>query len=94
MSKRARYEIVAADREHIALIDLDDGMSVTNDAENVVFDLALKGLLSRSKVILYRDTEGRWDQLLFNRYGHFTGFRAIGAPTREAALKAVKDESE
>ncbi len=51
--------------------DLDVGMSVTNDAENVV-----EYLYNRfgNRRFFYRDTMGRWDELV-HEHGKFTGFR-------------------
>jgi hypothetical protein len=51
-------------------VDNDVGMSVTNDAENVVADVLRQYPDHR---IIYRDTMGQWDELVhFN--GKFTGF--------------------
>lgn len=69
----------------VLLVDQDRGMSVTNDAENVIADLAAEGLL-QGRAVLYRDTDGRWDEL-----GHdgarFTGFRPLGASSRDQAIE-------
>lgn len=69
----------------IAIIDHDQGKSVTNDAENVVADLAGSFDLSRYRVI-YRDTRGIWDELLVDRTGHFAGFSSINERDLPAAL--------
>jgi hypothetical protein len=69
----------------IAVIDHDHGRSVTNDAENVIADLAADFDLSRYLVI-YRDTRGIWDQLLVDRTGHFAGFSSINERDPSAAL--------
>jgi hypothetical protein len=50
----------------IAVIDNDQGKSVTNDAENVIADLASDFDLSQYRVI-YRDTRGIWDEMLVDR---------------------------
>lgn len=68
----------------IFLVDLDKGMSVTNDAENVIADLARRGLLVGRRVI-YRDTSGRWDELKHDGQ-RFTGFAPL--MTMEEVLKA------
>ena len=57
----------------VAIIDHDQGKSVTNDAENVIADLAACFDLSKYRVI-YKDTRGIWDQLLVDRTGRFAGF--------------------
>jgi hypothetical protein len=60
----------------IAVIDHDQGKSVTNDAENMIADLAADFDLSQYRVI-YRDTRGIWDEMLVDRTGHFAGFTTI-----------------
>jgi hypothetical protein len=73
----------------IAIIDHGGACSVTNDAENVVADLAAQGFeLSRYQVI-YRDTRGIWDQLLVDRTGHFAGFSSLNERDLSAALGKV-----
>lgn len=69
----------------IAVLDHDGGKSVTNDAENVVADLAAEFDLSRYRVI-YKDTRGIWDQLLVDRTGRFAGFTSINERDLPAAL--------
>jgi hypothetical protein len=70
----------------IAIIDHDDGKSVTNDAENVIDDLARQGFdLSQYRVI-YKDTRGVWDQMLVDRTGRFAGFSCINEHDLPAAL--------
>jgi hypothetical protein len=68
----------------IAIIH-DQGKSVTNDAENVIADLAADFDLSRYRGI-YRDTRGSWGELLIDRTGHFAGFSAINERDLSAAL--------
>jgi hypothetical protein len=69
----------------IAITDHDAGRSVTNDAENVVADLAADFDLSKYHVI-YRDTRGIWDQILVDRTGHFAGFSSINERDLPAAI--------
>ena len=69
----------------IAIIGHDQGKSVTNDAENVIADLAADFDLSRYRVI-YRDTRGIWDQMLVDRTGRFAGFSSINERDLAAAL--------
>jgi hypothetical protein len=70
----------------IAIIDHDEGRSVTNDAENVIDDLTRQGFdLSKYRVI-YRDTRGIWDQVLVDRTGRFAGFSTINERDLSAAL--------
>ena len=68
----------------IGLIDEDAGSkSVTNDAENVILDLAKTYPLDRY-IVLYRDSMDRWDRMLTQR-GQFLGFAPLGAKTFEEA---------
>jgi hypothetical protein len=72
----------------IAIVDHDAGRSVTNDAENVIADLAAVFDLSKYHVI-YRDTRGIWDQLLVDCTGHFVGFSRLNERDLFAALGKV-----
>lgn len=69
----------------IAIVDHCQGKSVTNDAENVIADLAARFDLSRYRVI-YRDSLGTWDQLLVDSTGHFAGFSSLNERDLPAAL--------
>jgi len=60
----------------VFIVDNDVGMSVTNDAENVVVDVLRTYPNHR---IIYRDTMGQWDELLHHN-GQFAGF----APYRKS----------
>lgn len=78
----------------IVVIDLDDGgRSVTNDAENVVAELAARFNL-RQRRIVYCDTEGRWDGLAVADDGTFAGFVAIGTFTREIAILVARNRAQ
>jgi hypothetical protein len=55
----------------VFIVDNDDGMSITNDAENVVKDVLAKYPNHR---IIYRDTDGNWDELMYSQ-GEFSGFK-------------------
>lgn len=72
----------------VLLEDRGTGMSLTNDAANVVAHLAACGVLTGPRRILYRDTDGTWDEML-HAAGRFTGFAPVGARTREDALVKV-----
>lgn len=69
----------------IAIVDHNQGKSVTNDAENVIADLAARFDLSRYRVI-YQDSLGTWDQLLVDSTGHFAGFSSLNERDLPAAL--------
>lgn len=68
----------------ILVEDQGTGMSVTNDAEEVVHALSRLVPLT-GKRILYRDTDGRWDELLHTG-PTFTGFAPLGAPDQATAI--------
>lgn len=60
---------------HVAILDNDHGMSVTNDAEAVVEHLLAE--YGPDRRIFYRDTQGDWDELKhdgkrFRNYGMLT----------------------
>jgi hypothetical protein len=69
----------------IAIIDHDQGKSVTNDAENIIADLAACFDLSKYRVITVTPRD-MWDQLLVDRTGHFAGFSSLNARDLPAAL--------
>lgn len=73
----------------IAIVDHDQGRSVTNDAENVIADLAAQGFDLSRYLVIYKDTCGIWDQLLVDRTGHFAGFSSINERDLPAALAKV-----
>ena len=67
------YEIVGDRNGVVYLVDLDlGGPSVTNSAELVVARVAHN---YPGQKIVYRDTTGRWDELVHSD-GTFTGIRA------------------
>lgn len=77
MINKAIYSVERVDHgaRIVWIIDEDGPKSITNDAERVVADVNSN---YRKYRIVYRDTEGRWDELLHND-GTFTDFRP-GAP--------------
>ena len=63
-----------------------DHMSVTNDAERVVEFLKQNGDLNVPGTrVIYRDSEGRWDEMLIAD-GKFSGFRHVGAKDPDEAV--------
>src|ERR1700730_7954029 len=69
----------------IAIIDHDQGKCVTNDAENVIADLAASFDLSKYRVI-YKDTRGIWDEILVDSTDRFAGFSTINERNLAAGL--------
>lgn len=74
----------------ICLTDLnhEGRMSVTNDAENVITDLRIAGFDLAANRVIYRDSDGIWDELLV-RKGKFAGFAPLLQRTVEAAIEAA-----
>lgn len=71
------------------IIDQHDGnsMSVTNDIETVLKAIAEK-LWPLPEKIIYRDTEGVWDQVICGDQFEVR-FQSLGAGGLEGALEAV-----
>jgi hypothetical protein len=64
------------DGETVRIVDADaGGMSVTNDAENVIARLVAVGVPVDQRRVIYCDSEGRWDRMLTEN-GAFCGFKA------------------
>lgn len=69
--KSATYSIQTVRPDAIFIIDLNTGKSITNDAENVVRKIN-KSYPGRR--IIYRDTDGKWDELV-HKEGEFITFK-------------------
>lgn len=75
----------------VAIVDRDDGaMSITNDAENVVRRLHVLGVLRAGDLLVYRDSDLRWDAILHDGNGNFLGIVTfdIFNPSMSLALNA------
>lgn len=72
------------DGDYLVIIDQDGPVSVTNDVEAVIADLVEEGVNVDSKRVLYRDSEGLWDQILTTE-GRFHDFRILTARSLEEA---------
>lgn len=73
MSNHANYRVIRATSDVVVIEDLgpwDEHMTVTNDAEHVVRELAA---YVGSRHLLYFDSEGTLDELVI-RDGTFAGF--------------------
>ena len=70
--------------------DLDKGMSVTNNAENVIHEVAAHiGAIPDGSVVVYKDTNGVYDELLVAD-GCYCNFKLLHANSAdEAVYKAV-----
>lgn len=73
----------------LVLFDRDCGsMSLTNDIDRVLAEEARRRGHGLPAVVLYRDSEGRYDRIR-HRNGVFGGFTPLGATSLEAALRGV-----
>lgn len=76
---RSRFMVQDVTNEAVYIVDLANEcgtMSVTNDAENVV---AMVAEHYRNRRIMYRDTNGQWDELVHDN-GRFIRFAPGNAP--------------
>lgn len=77
IAPRAKFDVIVSNKKAVFVIDrCNDHVgvpSVTNDAERVVLYLAWEHD-AWHKRIFYRDTDGRWDELVHD-YGGFLGFK-------------------
>lgn len=91
MKVRSDFEIVAnVPDKAIAIVDLNRGrMSITNDAEAVVDWLTGRQFLSPGKRLVYRDSDGRWDELKHDGAGRFLGFAPIGCTGDQSQVLAA-----
>lgn len=71
---RSTYDVVKVTDDTIFLVDRNLGMSVTNDAENVVAEVVNE---YGDKRVIYRDSMGNWDELAHTNgtFGTFVPYR-------------------
>jgi hypothetical protein len=74
---RASYDVVRVTEDTIYLVDKNRGMSVTNDAENVVTEVVNE---YGDKKVVYRDSMGNWDELE-HEHGKFSDFAPYRGPS-------------
>lgn len=80
---RCHFSSVRASADYIALKDDDIGVSMTNDAENVIAWLAYHCQLPEHRRVFYRDTMGRWNEMV-HKDGRFVGFKPVDVSTIES----------
>lgn len=78
---RSRFDVVKVEPGMVWIVDRDQGMSVTNDADAVCAALAVEHGNAR---IIYRDTMGRWDELVHD-HGKFQRY----APAASLGLEVL-----
>lgn len=67
--------------------------SVTNDVENVVEDLRHAGYDLSTARIVYRDSDGTWDEILVSD-GRFAGFGSLGAESESEAVAMLEPKTD
>jgi hypothetical protein len=97
INRSPAYQIAADLPYALAIVDrYSDGTlcpTVTNGAEIVVNDLQALFLLDGVKRLIYCDTEGWWDEIVYDRNG-FVAFAPIRVRTLDEALAACRWRSE
>lgn len=74
----------------LLIVDEDQGMSVTNDIENVVYDISVNENINPAHYyIFYRDTMGFWDGWDYHT-GQFFVFRATSYEEVVDKLDGIK----
>lgn len=87
----AYVEFDANGQRLVVVIDLDQGgRSVTNDADNIVADLWGRQIITAASQLIYRDSQGQFDQILF-RDGYFVDFKGLGGATTLATAARALD---
>lgn len=75
MSYRCHYSVVykSSNLDILVLRDENRGVSITNDADNLVLDLYKNKMMESFTQLYYYDSEGQLDQIL-HQNGRFQGF--------------------
>jgi hypothetical protein len=69
----------------ICLVDLDQGMTITNAAEAVIQNLILAEFDLVNNRVIYQDSLGNWDELVV-RNNRFAGFAPLQATSKAQAI--------
>lgn len=89
MSK-SKYDYII-DGNIIFIEDLNEGMSVTNDIENVIKEISNQEGSLIGRDVIYRDSENQIDGIRLDNKGEFKDFYFIGEQNYHAAkLKIIK----
>lgn len=86
MGRKANYIILQETASRIVIRDVgpwDRHFTVTNDAENVVLELAKQGKLPAGRRLFYYDSENDLDEILIKN-GKFAGFAPGSGRGRES----------
>ena len=88
------YRVVQTTPQIVWLIDEghDGHMSVTNDAERVCHELYQR---FGNRRFIYRDSDGRWDEMVHDGEGYFRAFKAgfdLAPPHAHPGMPAIAAE--
>ncbi|RPH64271.1 MAG: hypothetical protein EHM78_26760 [Myxococcaceae bacterium] len=90
MRLAAECLLVGLHADFFGVADANRGRrSITNDAERVVTELLATEQLLPHQRLLYRDTLGRWEELVHDGR-RFTGFRHIGSDSFGDAIRRAR----
>jgi hypothetical protein len=71
----------------VCLTDADAvAPSITNNAENVLTELVEMDLLHPGERVIYRDTDGIWDEVVIDERCTFVAFAPLRTTSRDAAI--------
>ena len=97
VKSRAGYVSYYYPTHLIAIVDLNYNgvISVTNDIENVLYDMlamfiicGMSGFLADCTLV-YRDSDGLWDQIVIDKTGSFLAFEPIRVRSLIDAVRTV-----
>lgn len=92
LRSKATFELLLTSDTLVLLVDLDQGASVTNDAEAVVSLVSAEiGGIGRRRVY-YRDTLGGFNELMISRE-RFIGFKPATPGQRSMFSMLIKDRA-
>ncbi len=95
MSHHARYQIEATTESQVTIRDVgahDGDLTVTNDAEWVVFAMLSEGTLKPGQRLYYYDSDGALDEIVVHQ-GRFAGFAPVPRPRADALRCHIADET-
>jgi hypothetical protein len=76
---------VSIENGFICLVDLDQGATITNVAEEVIQNLLLAEFDLVNNRVIYQDSLGNWDEIHV-RDGQFAGFAPLNATSKAQAI--------
>jgi hypothetical protein len=75
----------------VSLKDADmPAPTITNNVEHVLAELVETGLLYPGERVIYRDTTGRWDEIVIDSRCAFVGFWSLNARSNDSAIATAR----